>query len=255
MSTEPKVSIITPAFNSERYIAGAIQSVIDQTYVNWEMTVVDDSSSDRTCAIVEEFSRADTRIRLVRLERNYGAATARNTALHKSSGRFTAYLDADDLWYPNKLAKQVKFMLDKQCGFSCVSYEVIDNDGKPHRKYIRMKQQLDYKGFLVNNLIQTVGVMVDLQRVPPKLLAMPDLKRRQDAATWLQVLKSGHKCFGVDEILAKYRRTAGSLSSDTFEAVKGVWFLYRNLEALPLPFSCYCFIRYASLAVWKRIYI
>lgn len=249
------VSIITPAFNSGRFIAETIQSVIDQTYLFWEMIIVDDGSSDETCAIVNRFARTDKRIKLVQLRKNGGAARARNTALQSCSGRFVAYLDADDVWYPEKLSKQVEFMLEKGCGFSCVSYEVIDNEGRPHNKYIRMKPELDYKGFLVNNLIQTVGVMVDLDRVPRRLLEMPDIRRRQDAATWLQVLKSGSSCFGLVEILAKYRRANDSLSSDTLQSVKGVWFLYRKLEKLPLHFACYCFVRYAALAVWKRVYI
>jgi teichuronic acid biosynthesis glycosyltransferase TuaG len=254
MTSEPKVSIITPTFNSERFIAETIQSVVKQTHENWEMIIVDDGSQDGTCAIVENHAAADARIRLVKLQQNSGSATARNTPLHKSSGRFVAYLDADDLWYPQKLSKQVHFMLDNQCGFSCVSYEVIDHNGISHNKFIQMKERLDYRGFLVNNLIQTVGVMVDLQRVSRMCLEMPDMRRRQDAATWLQILKNGNACFGLAEVLAKYRRTAGSLSSDTFEAVRGVWHLYRDIEQLPIGFCLYCFSRYAILAVWKRMY-
>ncbi len=83
---------------------------------------------------------------------------------------------------------------------------------------------------------------------------MPDIRRRQDAATWLQILKAGFDCYGLDEILAEYRRAENSLSSNKFKAVKGVWSLYRDIEHLPLMFSCYCFARYAGLAVWKRLY-
>lgn len=251
----PKVSIITPSFNSEQYIEETVKSVINQTYNNWEMIIVDDCSSDNTCDVVEELSRGDSRIKLIRLEKNSGAAMARNTALHNSTGKFIAYLDADDLWYPDKLSKQVSFMLKNKYGFTCTSYEVITNDGNPLYKYIHMKDRVDYKGFLVNNLLQTVGIMVDTDIVSKECLEMPNMRRRQDAATWLQVLKSGNDCYGLDEIIAKYRRTDGSLSSNKSKAIKGIWYLYREVEHLSLLFSCYCFFRYAVLAVWKRVYL
>lgn len=252
---EEKVSIITPSYNSESYIIETIQSVIKQTYKNWEMLIVDDCSSDRTCQLVEEIAKKDKRIKLIKSKQNSGAAISRNIALHHSTGRFIAYLDADDIWYPNKLSRQVSFMIENKIGFSCVSYEVIDNEGNSLNKLIRMKEKLDYKGFLTNNLIQTVGVMVDLDIVPRECLQMPNMKRRQDAATWLQILKSGYACFGIEDVLAKYRRTNSSLSSNKIKAVKGVWYLYRNVEKLSLSFSCYCFVRYAILAVWKRVYL
>ena len=121
-------------------------------------------------------------------------------------------------------------------------------------KQVHMLPEVDYVGFLTNNLLQTVGIMVDIDIVDRKYLEMPDIRRRQDAATWLQILKAGYKCYGLDEILAEYRRAGNSLSSNKIKAIKGVWNLYRNIEHLSLLFSCYCFIRYAVLAVWKRVY-
>ena len=175
--------------------------------------------------------------------------------MQNATGRFIAYLDADDIWKPDKLEKQVRFMCEKNCAFSCTSYEVIDNVGKPLHKYVHMLPKVDYIGFLTNNLLQTVGIMVDTEKVDKKYLVMPDIRRRQDAATWLQVLKAGFDCYGLDIVLAEYRRAEGSLSSNKVKAVKGVWNLYREIEHLSLPFSCYCFIRYALLAVWKRVYV
>lgn len=250
-----KVSVITPAYNSAGYIAETIKSVQAQTYDNWEMIIVDDLSSDETCSIVTEMSKNDGRIKLYRQSENKGAGAARTLAMRKSTGRFIAYLDADDLWTPDKLEKQVRFMKDGGYGFSCTSYEVIDNEGNKLNKLVHMLPKVDYVGFLTNNLLQTVGIMVDTQIVDKKHLVMPDIRRRQDAATWLQILKAGHDCYGLDEILAQYRRAANSLSSNKFKAVKGVWHLYRDIEHLPLMFSCYCFVRYAFLAVWKRIYV
>ena len=248
------VSIIMPAYNSERYIIETISSVQRQSYINWELLVVDDGSTDNTGEIVKKLREKDTRIKLF-CQKNAGAATARNKALANSSGRFIAYLDADDIWDSEKLQKQIDFMIKQKCGFSCTSYEVISETGKPLNKYIHMLPQMSYKGFLTNNLLQTVGIMIDTDIVKKEYLVMPNMRRRQDAATWLQILKAGYNCYGINDILAKYRRAEGSLSSNKLKAVKGVWYLYRKVERLSIPFSCYCFVRYAGLAVWKRIYV
>lgn len=145
-------------------------------------------------------------------------------------------------------------MQNRVCGFSCTSYEVIDDSGKSLHKLVHMLPKVDYVGFLTNNLLQTVGIMVDTEIVSKDLLVMPDIRRRQDTATWLQILKAGYCCYGLDVVLAEYRRAKGSLSNNKIKAVQGMWKLYREIEKLSLPFSLYCFIRYASLAVWKRIY-
>lgn len=249
-----KVSIITPTYNSERYITDTITSVLNQSYVNWEMIIVDDCSVDRTREIVNQFILKDSRIKMITLEKNSGAAIARNKALEISVGRFVAYLDADDIWFPQKLESQIQFMLQKNIGFSCVSYEVIDDDGNLKGKTVSMLKSVNYDQFLTNNLLQTVGIMADTEIVLKELLIMPNVRRRQDAATWLQVLKAGNSCYGIDVVLAQYRRTENSLSSNKVKAVKGIWHLYRDIEKLSLLFSCYCFIRYATLAVWKRVY-
>lgn len=249
-----KVTVITPSYNSGKYIAKTIESVRSQTYTDWEMIVVDDCSSDDTCAIVEAFARRDARVKLYRQQENAGAGAARTKAMRMAQGRFIAYLDSDDLWKSEKLERQVAFMKAKQCGFSCTSYEVIDDAGNRLNKCVHMLPEVDYVGFLKNNLLQTVGIMVDTELVDREYLAMPDIRRRQDAATWLKILRAGHKCYGMEEVLAQYRRAENSLSSNKFRSVEGVWKLYREIEHLSLPFSCYCFVRYALLAVWKRIY-
>lgn len=252
---QDKVTVITPSWNSEKYIASAIRSVQAQTYQDWEMLIVDDCSGDHTVNIIEEISKEDPRIKVIRQTTNEGAAKARNRALENASGRFIAYLDADDRWKPEKLEKQIQFMKRQKCGFSCTSYEVINQAGQPLYKYIHMLPKVDYIGFLTNNLLQTVGIMIDITIVQTEHLIMPDIRRRQDAATWLQILKTGHECYGLDEVLAEYRRTTNSLSSNKLKAARGVWSLYRDIEHLSFPFSCYCFIRYAFLAIWKRIYV
>ena len=251
---EDKVTVVTPTWNSSKYIRDTIESVQAQTYQNWEMIIVDDYSTDNTVDIVKDIAKKDTRIRIIEQKNNQGAAVARNIAVQNSTGRYIAYLDSDDRWKQEKLAKQIKFMQDKDCGFSCTSYEVIDFAGKSLHKIVYMLDKVDYRGFLTNNLLQTVGIMVDTNKVGKEYLEMPNIRRRQDAATWIQILKAGYPCYGLHEVLAEYRRTPKSLSSNKFKAVIGTWKLYREIERLPFFFSCYCFIRYVFLAVWKRIY-
>ena len=251
---EDKITIVTPAWNSAKYIRETIASVQAQTYQNWEMIIVDDCSTDNTVELVRTIAKKDSRIRLIEQKENQGAAVARNIAVQNSTGRYISYLDSDDRWKLDKLEKQVKFMLSKGCGFSCTSYEVIDSSGKSLNKIVHMLDKVDYRGFLTNNLLQTVGIMVDAYIVDKHFLAMPNIRRRQDAATWMQILKAGFICYGMQEVLAEYRRTPNSLSSNEFKAVIGTWRLYREIERLPFLFSFYCFIRYAFLAVWKRIY-
>lgn len=252
---QDKVTVVTPAWNCEKYIRKTIKSVQSQTYKNWEMIIVDDCSTDKTVEIVKEIAKHDFRIKLIEQKENHGAAIARNIAIHNGTGRYIAYLDSDDIWKPEKLEKQIRFMQKCNCAFSCTSYEVIDYSGKSLNKTIHMLNHVDYNKFLTNNLLQTVGIMVDVNKIDKKYLEMPNIRRRQDAATWLKVLKAGYICYGIQEVLAEYRRTPNSLSSNKIKAVIGTWNLYRKIEKLSFIFCCYCFIRYAIFALWKRIYI
>lgn len=251
---KPLVSVIMPAYNCERHIAEAIASIQNQTLTSWELCVTDDCSVDSTAEIVKLMAEDDSRIKYARQPKNAGAAAARNASLERVSGRYVAYLDADDIWYPTKLERQVAFMRERDCGFSCASYEVINEDNRPMGRTVTMPAESDWWGYLTNNYLQTVGIMVDLEKVDCALLHMPGMRRRQDAATWLQVLKAGHVCYGVPEVLCAYRRVAGSLSSNRIKAIRGTWYFYTHVAKLPLPKACYCFARYAALAVWKRTY-
>lgn len=253
-ATAPLVTVIMPAYNSERHIAEAIESIQAQTLISWELCVTDDCSTDETANIVKSMATKDERIRYEKQAVNQGAAAARNASLNRARGRYIAYLDADDVWYPNKLERQIEFMKQHSAAFSCASYEVIDEEGAPKGRTVIMPAKTDWWGYLTNNYLQTVGIMADLEKVDRSLLRMPDMRRRQDAATWLQVLKAGHECYGVPDVLCGYRRVAGSLSSNKAKAVKGTWYFYRSIAKLPLPKACYCFVRYAFLAIWKRTY-
>ena len=254
MNEKYLISIITPVYNCEKLISKTIECVIAQTYKNWELLLIDDCSHDKSRKIIEKYSKNDNRIKYHKLNQNSGAAIARNKALEFSKGRFIAYLDADDLWKKEKLEHQLKYMLDNGYAFSCTDYEKIDESGKSLNKIIKIPKKVDYNLYLRNTIIQTVGVMVDTNITGKDVLKMPNIRRRQDAATWCQILKSGFNCYEVPENLSYYRVVNNSLSSNKFKAVKGTWNLYRNIEKLSLLKSCYCFIGYAFNAAKKRIY-
>lgn len=250
---EEKVTIITPVYNCEEFIEETINSVIAQTYKNWELLLIDDCSTDQSNRIIKEYIKKDSRIKYFRTKKNSGAAIARNIALDKSTGRFIAYLDADDLWKEDKLEKQINFMLENNYAFTCTAYEKIDEDGNLLKK-IRLPQKVDYNLFLRNTIIQTVGVMVDTKITGKDILVMLNYRRRQDAITWSRLLKNGYNCYGVPEYLSYYRVVHNSLSSNKIKAIKMNWYWYRKIEKLNFFKACYCFIGYAFNGVKKRLY-
>ena len=250
-----KVSIITPVYNCERYIRQTINSVLEQTYEEWELILVDDCSPDGSKEIIKQYQKNDSRIRYVRLKNNRGAALARNVGLKVSTGRFVAYLDADDVWLPCKLEKQVKFMKDNDLQFSCCDYEEIDENGESLNKIVHMPKTITYNQLLRNTIIQTVGVIADTDKVDKRLLVMPNVRRGQDSATWLKMLRNGVSFVGQNEVLAQYRRAPGSLSSNKFKAMKRTWYLYRKVEKLSLIKSASCMIGWAYHACAKRVYL
>ena len=232
-----------------------MNSVLAQTYLNWEMLLVDDCSPDGSAEIIRSFAERDTRFKYIKLENNSGAAIARNIGLENAKGRYIAYLDADDIWLPEKLERQIRFMEENDVQFSCCDYEKIEADDTPLNKVVHMPKTITYNQLLSNTIIQTVGVIVDLSKVDRKLLVMPNVRRGQDSATWLQMLRNGAKFTGQNEVLAQYRRVPQSLSANKFSAMKRTWHLYRGVEHLSLVKSCICLISWAYHASIKRIYL
>jgi teichuronic acid biosynthesis glycosyltransferase TuaG len=248
------VSIITPVYCCEAYIAMTIDSVLAQTHTNWELLLVDDCTTDNSASIIAAYQEKDSRIKYARLPENSGAAVARNAALAQAKGRYIAYLDADDIWLPDKLHRQLTFMTENGAVFSCCDYEKIESDGTPLNKTIHMPKTITYEQLLRNTIIQTVGVIVDTKYVDRSLLVMPNVRRGQDSATWLQILRNGVKFTGQNEALAQYRRVPQSLSANKLNAMKRTWYLYRGVEKLSVPKSVWCMMGWAWHASLKRIY-
>ena len=246
------VSIIVPVYNSERFINDTIRTVQEQTYGNWELILVNDCSTDNSVSIIEKYVKEDNRIKLINLECNSGAAIARNTGIEQATGRYIAFLDADDLWHKEKLEKQIKFMKENEYEFTFTGYEFADEHGKGNGKIVKVPYRMSYKQALKNTTISTITVMFDTYSINKKLIYMPNV-RSEDTATWWQVLKNGYTAFGLNEILSYYRRYHDSKSANKLIAIKQVWELYRKVEKLNLFCSIYNFCFYAINAVRRRI--
>lgn len=237
---EPLVSIITPLYNSEKYIAETIESVLAQTYSNWEMIIVDDCSKDNSTKIVEEYQKKDRRIKLYRNEINKGVSYTRNRAIDLSQGKYIAFLDSDDLWKKEKLEKQIKFMEEKNVVLSYTAYEKINEDGSK-RGEVRVPDKLDYEELLKNCLI---GFLTPIYRKEE----LKDFKfinsKAEDYIFWLSILKRINYAYGLNEILASYRVLNNSRSSNKIDIVKFHWKIYRKIEKLSLQRSIYYYLIY-----------
>jgi len=248
------VSIIVPVYNAEKYICETVECVRKQTYENWELLLVEDCSKDSTVAVLQEYLEKvkDARVRLISQEKNNGASRSRNRALKEACARYIAYLDADDLWVPEKLEKELAFMEGKQAAFAFTGYEFADENGKGLGKVVRVPETLTYKEALKNTTIFTTTVMFDTEKIDKNFLEMPIIKS-EDTALWWKVLRSGYVAHGLDENLVKYRRAGKSLSSNKLEALRRIWNLYRKAEGMSIPSSAYHFCFWAVNAVLRRV--
>lgn len=241
------VSIITPVYNSEKYVGETIKSVLSQTYDSWEMLIADDCSKDNTAKVVKTF--VDHRIKYFRLEKNVGAAAAKNKAIEKAQGKYIAFLDADDMWKPKKLEKQLKFMEDNKIGFSFTGYEILKGR---ENKIIRVPKKLNYSQFMKNTVIGTLTVVINKNMVGEVRLV--NVKKDHDSMTWARLLREGYTAYGLNESLATYRKVAGSISNDKLNAVITHWNNCRKIEKLSFIKCLYYFFFYGLNAVKKHYF-
>ena len=221
------VSIIMPSYNTANYIAASIQSVLDQTYQNWELILVDDCSTDNTDAVVAPFL-SDTRIRYLKNEQNSGAAISRNRALREARGRWIAFLDSDDLWEPQKLEKQLAFMREHDYHFSYTNYVEIDEASAPNGRSVTGPKKITKSGMYNFCWPGCLTVMYDVKTVG--LIQIADIKKNNDYAMWLKVCEKSD-CYLLDETLARYRKRSGSISRQSYlKLIRWHYKLFREAE-------------------------
>lgn len=246
----PLVTIITPAYNAARFIESTIRSVQDQSYTNWEhLVVIDCNSCDNTDAIVENIAKQDPRVVCVKSPKALGAARNRNVGLEQAKGDLIAFIDADDLWHPEKLARQVPLMLQKGVNFSYTGFTRISEDGTTYGSYLSVPEKLDYSFLLKDNRIGCLTAMI-------RKSAFQDVHFQdlgwEDLSLWLKLLKQTPYAYGINESLAFYRIVKGSRSNNKFFSAKLKWNTFRQVEKMNLLTSIYYFVFYAFSGLRKH---
>jgi len=240
------VSIITPVYNAKLYITACVESVRAQTYTNFEHILVDDMSTDSSAEIIQNYAKSDPRIRYHRLAQNSGPGVARNKAIEMATGRYIAFLDCDDIWFPEKLQKQIHFMQKKKCPFTFTSYMQMDKSGKYRNKTIMAPKEVSYSSALFKNPIGCLTAVYDTDFYGKQY--MPDIRKRQDYALWLKLLKRSN-AYGIQECLAAYRLQKNSVSSNKLSLIKYEWHIYRKEEKLSFHKSVF----YLSSAIFLKL--
>lgn len=275
-----RISIITPVYNKADYIAQTLKSIDAQTLRDWDLILVDDCSSDESRQVISDYFSAlagcvmeeeevslpgreesftswrlsgGATAMLITLPKNIGAAASRNMGLKYAKGRYLAYLDSDDLWMPEKLARQLAFLREKHAAFSFTSYEFGDADAKGTGRIVKAPETLSYTQALSRTVIFTSTVMFDMEKLPKDKLRMPRISS-EDTATWWTILKTGVTAYGLQENLTIYRRPkGGSLSSNKLHAIHRIWDLYRKREGMSVPRSFRYFVPWAFRATLRRM--
>ena len=243
------VSIIMPSYNSEKFIANSIDSIISQTYQNWELIIVDDVSSDNSNDIIESYIKKNDCVKLIKLDKNSGPAIARNRAIKEAQGRYIAFLDADDLWMPQKLEKQIAFMQKESIALSYTGYYRIEEGNGEIIDQIHVPKKVDYSELLKQNIIGCLTAIYDTEKIGK--VYMPEIRKRQDFGLWLKILKRVSYAYGLDEPLAYYRVRPDSVSSNKMLASTYNWKLYREVEKLPIYKAIYYFGWYTFKSILK----
>lgn len=231
------VSIITPTFNSAKYIAETIQSVQNQTHQNWEMLIVDDGSSDDTVGIVKKISQNESRIKFFPLANNVGPAKARNIGIENAKGRYMTFLDADDLWFSDFIENSIVTIEKTNIHFVFSSYRRSNEKLEFVYSDFIVPGKVTYSDILKSNSISCLTAFIDVQILGKK--RMPEIRKRQDMGLWLQYLKEIPFAYGIQQPKAIYRIRENSLSRNKKNLIKYQWQFYREVEHLNILQSAY----------------
>lgn len=205
------VSIIMPSYNTGKYITKSVESVLQQTYPNWELLIIDDGSTDETDEVIKDYK--DARIKYHKNQGNCGAAVSRNWALRKAKGKWIAFLDSDDLWKIDKLEKQIKFMKENEYYFSYTKYIEINETGEVNGKIMSGPRKIGKTGMYNYCWPGCLTVMYDAEKIG--LIQIKNIRKNNDYAMWLQIIQKAD-CFLLPEVMALYRKRQGSISNNKY---------------------------------------
>ncbi|MCD9493506.1 glycosyltransferase family 2 protein [Photobacterium carnosum] len=243
------VSIVTPLYNSEKYIEETIKSVIQQSYMDWELIIIDDNSNDNSVEIVEKYIKDDDRITLIKLSQNSGAAIARNTGINKSKGKYLCFLDADDIWSKEKLEVQIDFMSKYNLAFSYGDYKIIDDNGNYQGQFIA-KESITFSDLCITCDIGCLSVMIDTKKI--KEIVMPIIPK-EDYAMWLSILKDNNiMAYKYKGVYCSYRVLKNSLSSNKYKEIFKQYNVLLKIADLSRLKSFYCILLYIFYGLKKH---
>ena len=245
---ENKVSIIIPVYNAEKFIGKTRESVLNQTYKNWEMLLFNDKSKDDSLKIIKKYSEKDERIKVIDSKENVGVVVARNKLIEIATGEFIAFLDADDYWREQKLEKQIKYMKEQNALISCTEYIRVTEDEKEINDII-IKEIITYEDMLKNNYLGCLTVVYNANKLGKRYFK--EREKNEDYVLWLEIVKETKIIFGLKENLAFYRVLNNSRSSNKIKVAKDRWEVYRKVERLSLFKSIYYFLQYVIRALKK----
>lgn len=250
---EALVSIVMPAYNCEKYVVEAINSILTQTYRNWELLVLDDGSKDNTLQIIEEFSQKDSRIKALPNGKNMGVSATRNRGIELASGEWIAFLDSDDMWNSEKLEKQFEIVEKEAAEFLFTGSSYINEEGEPYKGIFEVPEKITYKKLRNQNVISCSSVLVKKKYF--ENIKMEKDEMHEDYAVWLRILKLGVTAFGVNEPLLIYRNSRNSKSGNKMKTVKMTYKVFRFVGINPIG-SAYFMMRHviASVGKYKRIF-
>lgn len=231
------VSIITPTYNSAKYIAETILSVQNQTYSTWEMIIVDDGSVDETENIIKSISAHDKRIQFIKLNQNFGPAIARNKGIEKAQGDYMTFLDADDIWFPGFIENSIRTIEETGIHFVFSSYKRSNEELEFVYSDFIVPQKVTYSDILKTNSISCLTAFIDIKSLSKK--TMPIIRKRQDMGLWLSYLKEIPFAYGIQETQAIYRIRQNSLSRKKSDLINYQWQFYREVEKLTVLQSMY----------------
>ncbi len=249
MINTPLISVVMPLYNAERFLEKSVESVLNQTFKDFELIIIDDCSSDSSLKVAENLADSNNRIRIIKNPKNKGVAETRNNGIREAKGKYIALLDSDDIWEKTKLEKQIKLLEKEEAQISYCSYGFINENDEPIKKPFIVPECTNFNKMLVKSVISCSTALIESE-----LLKNHNFNSEfyhEDYVLWMELLKTNAKAVGNTEVLAYYRQVSGSRSNDKRNAAIHRWKIYRKALKLSFPKSCISFVQYAFNALMK----